>query len=327
MKRQHGFARANRGALLRFPPGKTRITIRLDKDVLDWFRRQVEEAGGGNYQTVINSSLRDYVLQGARPSRTGVPLPDPTSGGVLRDGPDEPPGRGGRGDYRAGWGAAALFGFQDYAETYNFQFSPAVQKRFDHVDHCVRVGGLILQSLDFPSEKQRVLRGLGVDALTSVAVALRVGLWGNIPEAYAVLRAGLETSTVLKAVVHTGEYRAAANELSGRLRRFTFEASLQTLPSELARNIRRLHVVLSELGSRAFSSRVRPADYSHAGEPWDRLAAALSPEDAEAALTYCPLVALHVLTSLADAYRQDGQEPPGAAEISRLEEQLSEPRS
>jgi uncharacterized protein (DUF4415 family) len=43
------------------PPGKTRITIRLDKDVIDWFRQQVEFRGGGNYQTMINQALREHI--------------------------------------------------------------------------------------------------------------------------------------------------------------------------------------------------------------------------------------------------------------------------
>ena len=44
----------------RTPPGKTRITIRIDDDILQWFRDQVETSGG-NYQTLINSALRDYM--------------------------------------------------------------------------------------------------------------------------------------------------------------------------------------------------------------------------------------------------------------------------
>ncbi|MFT4178826.1 MAG: BrnA antitoxin family protein [Thermomonas sp.] len=36
--------------------GKERITIRLDADILAWFRAQVQ--GGGNYQTLINDTLR-----------------------------------------------------------------------------------------------------------------------------------------------------------------------------------------------------------------------------------------------------------------------------
>jgi uncharacterized protein (DUF4415 family) len=43
------------------PPGKTRITIRLDDDLVQWFKDEVHEAGGGNYQTLINAALRDYV--------------------------------------------------------------------------------------------------------------------------------------------------------------------------------------------------------------------------------------------------------------------------
>ena len=42
-------------------PGKTRITIRIDTDILNWFRDQVNAKGGGNYQTMINEALRMYV--------------------------------------------------------------------------------------------------------------------------------------------------------------------------------------------------------------------------------------------------------------------------
>ena len=43
------------------PAGKERITIRLDTEVLNWFRQQVNDQGGGNYQTMINQVLVDYV--------------------------------------------------------------------------------------------------------------------------------------------------------------------------------------------------------------------------------------------------------------------------
>jgi hypothetical protein len=44
--------------------GKVRITIRLDREVLEWFRTQAENGEGGNYQTMINNALRDHVHQG-----------------------------------------------------------------------------------------------------------------------------------------------------------------------------------------------------------------------------------------------------------------------
>ena len=63
MKDEYDFSGGRRGAIDPLPPGKTRITIRLDNDVLDWFRDQVEAAGGGNYQTLINGVLSDYIAR------------------------------------------------------------------------------------------------------------------------------------------------------------------------------------------------------------------------------------------------------------------------
>jgi uncharacterized protein (DUF4415 family) len=63
MKKEYDFSKGRRGAVLRVPPEKTRVTIRLDKDVLDWFRQQVDDAGGGNYQTLINEGLRNFMRQ------------------------------------------------------------------------------------------------------------------------------------------------------------------------------------------------------------------------------------------------------------------------
>jgi uncharacterized protein (DUF4415 family) len=61
MKREYSFRAGKRGAVLKTPPGKTRITIRLDDNLLEWFKKQVSNEGGGNYQTLINSALREYV--------------------------------------------------------------------------------------------------------------------------------------------------------------------------------------------------------------------------------------------------------------------------
>jgi len=63
MKREYDFSTAKRGPVLTLPPGKTRITIRIDDDVLRWFRQQVHAAGGGNYQSLMNAALREYIDQ------------------------------------------------------------------------------------------------------------------------------------------------------------------------------------------------------------------------------------------------------------------------
>lgn len=63
MQDEYDFSRAVRGPVVPAPAGKTRITIRLDDDILEWFRRQVEQQGGGNYQTMMNVALREYINQ------------------------------------------------------------------------------------------------------------------------------------------------------------------------------------------------------------------------------------------------------------------------
>jgi uncharacterized protein (DUF4415 family) len=67
MKREYDFSKAKRGPVTPVPNGKIRITIRLDEDIISWFRTRVEEAGGGNYQTVMNDALRQYIAHEREP--------------------------------------------------------------------------------------------------------------------------------------------------------------------------------------------------------------------------------------------------------------------
>lgn len=57
------FSRAKRGAVIKPEPGKTKMSIRLDNAILDYFRSVADEAGGGNYQTLINNALSAYIQQ------------------------------------------------------------------------------------------------------------------------------------------------------------------------------------------------------------------------------------------------------------------------
>ncbi len=61
MKKEYDFSKGKRGPVIKTPPGKTRITIRIDDDILTWFRQRVHAAGGGNYQTLLNNALREYI--------------------------------------------------------------------------------------------------------------------------------------------------------------------------------------------------------------------------------------------------------------------------
>ena len=60
-RREFHFSRGKRGAVIPPDPGKTKISIRLDNSILNYFRDLVNKAGGGNYQTLINDALLEHV--------------------------------------------------------------------------------------------------------------------------------------------------------------------------------------------------------------------------------------------------------------------------
>ncbi len=66
MKKEYDFRGGRRGAVLPAAPGKVRITIRLDGEILAWFKGQVHEAGG-NYQTLMNQALKEHIARKREP--------------------------------------------------------------------------------------------------------------------------------------------------------------------------------------------------------------------------------------------------------------------
>jgi uncharacterized protein (DUF4415 family) len=65
MKPQYDFSKGKRGRIVPTETeqrGKTRITIRLDEDLVDYFLQEAERSGGSaGYQTLINDALRQHV--------------------------------------------------------------------------------------------------------------------------------------------------------------------------------------------------------------------------------------------------------------------------
>ena len=61
MKSSYDFSTGTRGPVVPPAPGKSNITLRLDDEVIDWFRQQVNAAGGGNYESLINTALREHI--------------------------------------------------------------------------------------------------------------------------------------------------------------------------------------------------------------------------------------------------------------------------
>jgi uncharacterized protein (DUF4415 family) len=65
MKQQYDFSSGKRGRIAPKEPeprGKTRITIRLDEDLVEHFLKEADASGGAmGYQTLINDALRRHV--------------------------------------------------------------------------------------------------------------------------------------------------------------------------------------------------------------------------------------------------------------------------
>jgi uncharacterized protein (DUF4415 family) len=80
------FSRAKRGPVIALEPGKSKISIRLDKRVIDHFRSIVEKSGGGNYQTLINDALVAYIEQQSVLEAVRQVVKEEMSGGKTKRG-------------------------------------------------------------------------------------------------------------------------------------------------------------------------------------------------------------------------------------------------
>jgi hypothetical protein len=83
MRDEYDFSKAKRGAVIA-SPGKTRITIMLDDDVIEHFRAQAEAEGIG-YQTLINALLRKAVTSSKKAKSEDKPLTVAVLRRVLRE--------------------------------------------------------------------------------------------------------------------------------------------------------------------------------------------------------------------------------------------------
>ena len=83
MRKEYDFSQARRGAVIP-SPGKTRITIMLDDDLIEFFRAKAEAQGTG-YQTMINATLRASVGQKQSKSAEDRPLTVAALRKVLRE--------------------------------------------------------------------------------------------------------------------------------------------------------------------------------------------------------------------------------------------------
>jgi len=77
MKKEYDFKKGKRGAVIS-SKGKSRITLYLDNDILEEFRKRADKAGIG-YQTMINQVLREFL------GKKKAPVDEATLRRILRE--------------------------------------------------------------------------------------------------------------------------------------------------------------------------------------------------------------------------------------------------
>ena len=83
MRKQYDFSAGKKGAVIA-SPGKTRITIMLDDDIIEYFRAKAEAEGVG-YQTMINAALRNALKEIRGKSQDDRPVTVAVLRKVLRE--------------------------------------------------------------------------------------------------------------------------------------------------------------------------------------------------------------------------------------------------
>jgi uncharacterized protein (DUF4415 family) len=83
MRKEYDFSKGKRGAIIP-SPGKTRITIMLDDDVIEYFRAKAEAQGTG-YQTMINAALREALPAAKGKTKDDLPITVEVLRKILRE--------------------------------------------------------------------------------------------------------------------------------------------------------------------------------------------------------------------------------------------------
>jgi hypothetical protein len=63
MRNEYDFSKGKRGPVIPPDPNQVRLTLCLDANIIDYFKEQVHKTEGGNYQTLINNALHQYIEQ------------------------------------------------------------------------------------------------------------------------------------------------------------------------------------------------------------------------------------------------------------------------
>jgi hypothetical protein len=214
-------------------------------------------------------------------------------------------------------GLNEIFALQDEAAKLNFKESALVREAYEVMSDAIRFSYTVLQEMPFEATKKTAIRRLAVDCLSHAIIAMRVGLWGGLPESLGTLRGATESAAQLTFVVKEQKYSTVAVETNRKFDQISYESAFDGLGA-LGESMERLHGRFSNTGSHSTARRLALVDYEYDGQEYDRLGFAPSPKYAEIAVYYSMLVCMPVCDALYMAYKQEDVEFRLAQELSEL---------
>lgn len=197
------------------------------------------------------------------------------------------------------------FAVQDEVMERHLTTSEFARSAYQLISDVTDVNMRILEKAQFqPEEKQDAVVTLAIESLSPAIVAVRVALWGNMPESLTVLRSGLESCAQLQFVIQERQYETAVYEMNRKFDRLGFQSASSGL-GKLGEKINTLHGLISEAAAHATANRLKWNKYQHQGQSYFRVGFARDPAKAELPLFYCMDVAVIVMDALRQAYEQD----------------------
>ena len=216
-----------------------------------------------------------------------------------------------------------LFEIQDEVLQEHLATSDLLKSTFSFLSDCSSLNFEILTSMRFEAEKQTAIRSLAVDSLSHTLIAIRLGLWGGLPESLSILRSAMESCTQLQYVVKKKEYKTLIYELDRKFDRLSFEKCRAGL-GDLGKRIERIYGTISDIASHSTASRLALTSYKYRGEFYDRVGFARDVENAEKALFYCLDSCMMPIEAFFWAYEQDDLAFPWVDSVSELNERFRE---
>ncbi len=214
-------------------------------------------------------------------------------------------------------GLDEVFILQDEAAKRNFNESSLVKQAYGVVTKTISLCYIVLKEMPFEALKKTAIRWLAVDCLSHAIVAMRIGLWGALPESLGVLRGATESGAQLSYVVRERKYKTLAAEMARKFQRVSYETAFEGLGS-LGGGMEGLHGRISDVASHSTAKRLALVDYEFEGQDYDRLGFAPAPQNAEIAAFYSMLVCMPVCDALYAAHQQDGLEFPLSQDLLTL---------